>query len=209
MKFTDKAFLSRMYDTIASIERVSSVEIVSIIYPQSHNYTEQALLLGPASALLVSAYLMFSPQEFNPWFIYFVSVGIFALVFTMFFFIPQFKRLIIPKSLRKSYPKTIAHSIFSQAGICNTKERTGLLIYVSSLEKQVIIIADKGITQAVPKDSLNALQVRFNDVFNQKSPAKAFLNVLDSSKDLFAKYLPVKPDDINELPDNLFIKIKF
>ncbi len=208
MEFFTEDFYDELYSSVSQVEQVSSVELVVMIYRRSDFYIAYVLSVSFVLALFASAYLMFSPSVFDPWFIYFASLGVLAMSFLFFFFISGAKRLIIPKKVLQRRPYVIAHSVFSQAELCNTKGRTAMLVFVSVFEKNVIVVADKGVKEAIPKDELMKFRESIAKIFASSQPASKLIEVILQSKTVFAGYLPVAEDDINEIPNDLFYKIK-
>ena len=61
--------------------------------------------------------------------------------------IPFFDRLIIPHPIKKKSVTARAFRHFAESGIYETQEHSGILIFVSYLEREVRIIADSGIAK--------------------------------------------------------------
>ena len=68
-----------------------------------------------------------------------------------------------------------------------------------------MIIADRRITDLIPKEKLERLESDLESCYRTKQPWNAILVELKKAGNWFAEYVPRSGDDINELPDDLWI----
>ena len=59
------------------------------------------------------------------------------------------QRVLSPARIRRGQVDAAAHATFHLKEVGLTHRRTGLLVYVSLLEREVVLIADKAIVDAV------------------------------------------------------------
>ena len=95
-----------------------------------------------------------------------------------------------------------AAAAFTEEVVHGTRDRTGLLIYVSGIENHVSVIADGGIEARVPPGEWASLP--WCGAAAEPGPREldAFLNGLRAIGRSLAVHLPADPDDNpDELPD--------
>ena len=138
-----------------------------------------------------------------------------ALVFLscalIFFFanISALDRLIVPSFYRNEAVFRRAMRLFTESGIYDTKEHTGILIFISLLERRVCIIADRGICSKIEQPVWDTLAAALSEGFGKKNvrpadsecsaSAEALIQTVNECGALLAKHFPAR----NENPDDL------
>ena len=111
------------------------------------------------------------------------------------------RRLLTAQRDREARVRTTARAAFVDMGISRTMGRTGILVFVSVLERRVEVVADIGVpVQAVGaawNDALHGLQ----HAVEGNGDSKAFFAALRTLGPALASVLPRAADDVNELPD--------
>jgi len=118
-------------------------EIVVQVVPSSDAYA------GVTGAWAFVGLVLASVLAYSSWhftllgFVECQAIGLFGLA--LLSQIPTLRRLTLPKKLAAArvHRESLAH--FTALGLAQTKERTGILIYISLLEHRVEILADSGI----------------------------------------------------------------
>ncbi len=101
----------------------------------------------------------------------------------------------------KGDPYERAKSYFERLGMTQTAQRNGVLIYVARKSRRFAILGDEGIHRQVTCDFWHQLAAQMR-AFLQKDPlVPALCNTIAHMGQVFARYFPPRPDDINELPD--------
>lgn len=114
-------------------------------------------------------------------------------------------RLIIPKKVmaRKVNERAVRH--FIEAGVCNTRDRTGILIFISFLEQRVELLADKGISDKIPPEKWEYIVSVIIDGMRTGKLTEHITEAIHECGVLLAEHYPIQPDDVNELKDDLHI----
>ncbi|MNT25771.1 hypothetical protein D3C72_1613110 [compost metagenome] len=90
--------------------------------------------------------------------------------------------------------------------IHRTQDGTGILIFVSAMEKKAVILADEGIAKKLPPETwdvvLNDLRVHLH----KGDWASAYKAAISRSGDLLKTHFPVSGENHNELMNHLIIK---
>lgn len=94
-----------------------------------------------------------------------------------------------------------AGELFDQLAVGNTRERGGILIYVLLAERQVEIVADRGITAQVAQEEWDALCARMTRLFGEGRYRDGALAGIDGATQLLCAHFPARADNPNELGD--------
>jgi len=102
---------------------------------------------------------------------------------------------------------TRARDIFLQEEIFNTVDRTGILIYISEMEKRVQVLGDQGISSVIEQSDWNNVLKLVTDGIKQGSPAEGLVSAIHECKKLLLENgFIVRTDDTNELSDKMIIE---
>ena len=97
-----------------------------------------------------------------------------------------------------------AFAAFVEQEVFRTTARTGILLFLSLLERRVIVLADTGINARVPQRDWDAITAGIVAGIGQGRPGPALAEAIRRCGDLLAAHdLRRRPDDSDELPDEL------
>jgi putative membrane protein len=131
----------------------------------------------------------------------FLVIGIFYLLANLSFI----DRLVVPRSVmqRKVGQRAVRH--FMESGVYNTKDRTGILIFISALEHRVELLADSGINEKVPQEKWDSIVQHIINGIKSKQVAKHLSQSIQQCGELLQQHFPIQADDVNELKDDIAI----
>lgn len=194
--------LAKLERLVEAVEEETSVEVVVVLARRAEPYAEVAYRSGLAAALLALALLLYLPLEFSPHLILPDLLLGFAAGFALTRLSPRLTRWLTRASRRRASVDRAAAAAFQTRGVSLTRERTGLLVFVSWLEQELRLVPDVGVERRVPRDrwaaALRQLEqagplARFPDGL-----AEAFAPV----RALLREHLPARDDDNpNEIPN--------
>lgn len=115
------------------------------------------------------------------------------------------RRLIVPRGLMRRRAAGAARAQFFAQKVRMTRDRAGVLLFVSAFEHHVEIIADETAAAAVPDAVWAAAVARFVASLKQDGPAAGFLAAIAQLDEELAARLPGDARDENELPNHLII----
>ncbi|MCX7098844.1 MAG: hypothetical protein NTV43_13160 [Methylococcales bacterium] len=205
-KELSKDFQTQLWAAVKALEQVSQAEVVVVLRASSQAYSAIPLLWGIGAAWLSHTYLIFAPELYEDELVYGLPILGFAMGYA-FALLPLVKRLCSKKTVLQKNVEIMARAIFQKGGLHHTRAKTGLLVYVSFLERSVFLLPDRGLEMAMPDEEWQGLREQFNRIFASKKPLAALLLELNKTEALFARYLPALADDINELPDDMEIDL--
>lgn len=132
-----------------------------------------------------------------------------ALLFvgTMFVVsIPPIRRMLTPRGLKRDRVRRRAEAQFLAKNLHATRERTGLLIYVSAYERMAELIADETIHSHVGDDAWAAAMAALTEGLKRGDPAGGFAAAIGQCADILATHFPARiGDNPNELPDAVVV----
>jgi len=119
--------------------------------------------------------------------------------------LPFIDRLVVPKKVMWAKVNQRAVRQFMEYGVYNTRDRTGILIFISALERRVELLADTGISEKIPQQKWNAIVGNIIDGFKIGRLTDHIVESIHRCGELLAEHYPIQPDDVNELKDGLTI----
>lgn len=134
-----------------------------------------------------------------------IGLGSFVIMIIFYFLanIPMIDRLIIPKSIKDQKVHEKAQLSFLNYEVSKTKERTGILIFISKLERRVEILADIGIAEVYPNDSWQKQVDKIIAGIKNKQFANELSKVILDLGKVLTKNFPAKEVNVNELPNKV------
>jgi putative membrane protein len=185
-----------------AIEGQSGAEVVIAVRARSSHYLHAPLLAGIAAGTMTLWFQLFSPWEFSLPAILLAPLAVGLLAGGVTQASPTLQRLLTPAAVRDGSVRTAAQSAFFSLGVAETRQRTGLLVYVSCLEGQVEIVLDRGVaavsTLAGWAEARGALRAAV-----QQDDASSGAAALLRCGPLLAGVAPRAADDVNELSDTV------
>jgi putative membrane protein len=206
------ADLDRIARAVSGAEGSTSGEIVPYFVQRSDEYDEAVWrggALGMGLALL-GFYLYF---EFSKAWLPFGLSGVAVLTLVigglgvaLAVFVAPIRRLLAGRQLMERRVHARAMEAFVQQEVFKTRDRTGVLIFISNFEHQVVVIGDTGINARVEKGDWQAVVKLVTDGIRRKQAADGLLAAVQKCGELLHKQgVARRADDSNELADRLVI----
>ena len=192
---------------VRDLEKHTAAEIVVAVRGRSGTYRHADYLCGALVAWAGLVFVLFSPVEIDVYWVPFEVSGLFvggAFVCLRGSFL---RRLLTTETYRASAVRTGAAALFYDAGIANTHAETGLLVYLSLLERRLEVIADHGILRAVPPLKWNHAVFELKQVALDPQPER-LINAVRELGCLLADSLPATREHPHELSDVPRIELK-
>lgn len=216
----DENALRLIRESVARAEKKTSGEISSALIPESSDYAAYELLFSIFAALVIHVVLVvfrydllpvvreFHPEatieQFLLWNGYFTFVMI-SLVYLLLNRVPFLDRLVIPQSVMQEKVMERARLHYQDTGIASTRDHTGILIFISWLERRVVVLADKSISSKIEQSQWDDIVSRVIEGIKKEDLPRYLSQAIEMCGDMLARHFPIKPDDINELNDDLIL----
>lgn len=215
----NKENLEEIKKAVKEAESKTSGEIATAFTRESDNYAIFELIFACMCGFLYFTVLMFFTKPVESliknmlWdysldhLLIFYGFSTF-LVTAIFYLLANFHfidRLIIPRSVmrRKVNERAVRH--FMESGVYNTKERTGILIFISVLERRVELLADRGISEKIPLEKWQGIVDHITAGIKANKLTEHLTGSIRECGSLLAEHFPIQPGDVNELKDNIAI----
>jgi len=103
--------------------------------------------------------------------------------------------------LRRLTPRERALEVFGLLRVWDTEENAGVLVYLLLADRDVEIVADRGIDRRVPRDAWRAICSRMEGAFREGRFVDGVIAGIGELGALLAAHFPHRGDAPNELPD--------
>jgi putative membrane protein len=211
-RFTQQE-LGRIKTAVKGAESKISGEIVPVFVERSGFYTI-ANYRGSIALATLTFLVIIILDRYVPAFAIYDPLLIFTFVLAgamvgagITHYVEPVKRLMVSQTHLDQATRKRAETAFMQEEVFNTRQRTGILIFVSFFEREVIVIADKGISKVVDQKDWDGI-VRF--IIEHIRRGKIVDGIEGAIKRcgelLLEKGFVIAPDDINELGDDLRVE---
>ena len=203
----DDAARTTLTACVGEIEKTTDAELVLVVRGRSGSYRHADYLFAAFLAVVGLIILLFSPINFYPNWVLIDVVLCFALGVFISTRSNLIRRLFTREKHRKEAVRTHAAAMFYEAGIANTDAETGVLVYLSLLERRLELIADRGVLKAVPSMEWNQQLFELHEA-GKKARADALHKALVNLGSLLTNHLPATGANPNELPDQPRFELK-
>jgi putative membrane protein len=187
---------------IRAAEQRTSGQIVGVLARASSDYAYVPLLWASVLALLLPWPLIY----FTTWSvqrIFLLQLVVFIVTGFVFSW-TALRVALVPRSVRRARAHRAALEQFVVRGITRTRNRTGILIFVSLAEHYVRIIADQGIAGKVQASEWQNAIEALTSHLKEGRVAAGFCAAIERCGAVLAAHAP--PDgSANELPDRLYV----
>ncbi|MCK4653497.1 MAG: TPM domain-containing protein [Candidatus Cloacimonetes bacterium] len=211
--------LKKISSAVKNAEKKTSGEIVTAIIKESYNYAIYELIFAVITGLIYFIIMMFFVGNIEKWLegifwdysihhlVMFYGFSTFIVITILYFIgnISNVDRFIVAKKIMQIKVNERAIRHFMESGVCNTKERTGILIFISILERRVELLADSGINEKIPQGKWQNIVDNIIKGIKKKNVTAHLIESINDCGDLLAQHFPIQPDDVNELSDEIDI----
>jgi len=206
--------LERIKTAVKNAEEKISGEIVPVIVDRSSDYNialYKGSLIGASLTFITVVVLdrfvikdAVNTLFYDPVFILLVVIlgGVLGAILP--YFSDSVKRMLVARRYQDLVTRQTAENAFLEEEVFNTRQRTGIMIFVSFFEHEVIVMADKGISKIVDQKQWdNIVQNIIAEIKNGKVVEGLEKGIAQCGEILLEKGFQKRIDDINELRDDL------
>ena len=203
----ERFFTSRekeeIHRTIKSLETRTSGEVAVILLDQSDPYPEGeflgGILIGGLLAFMVDLWFLHG----QIWFLIPLHFLFFLPLYFLFQKLPVLKTPFLGARRKEAAVRRRALQAFYEKGLHRTHLNTGVLFFLSLLERKVWVLADKGIHEKIKQETLNRFARQVSDGVRDQQAGQALVQAIQGVGDLLAEHFPITPGDRDELPDEV------
>jgi len=188
---------------IQAAEQRTSGQIVCVLVRSSSDYVHIPLLWASVLSLCLPWPLIFFTQ-WSVQRIFLLQIALFLVIAVLAFLSMPLRLALVPRPVQRARAHHTALEQFLLRGITRTKNRTGVLIFVSLAEHYARIIADEGIAGKVHHSEWQAAIDGLTARMREDQIAAGFIAAIERCGDVLATHAP--PDgSSNQLPDRLYV----
>jgi putative membrane protein len=198
--------LREIESAVGEAEKGSLGEIVPVVVDASSHYdwlAYRASLLGLIAGSACAAYFHFRhPFVFHYWFTFlFQALGLVSgwVLARM----PWGVRFLLHHHLMKEEVHEAAHLAFIRHGLAETHARTGVLVFISLLERRVQILGDRGIHEKVGDEYWQREADKIAEGIGAGRPAQGLVEAIRGIGNTLREHFPAGQEDENELPNRV------
>jgi putative membrane protein len=193
---------ARVSAAVAAAERNTAGEIVAYWGQRSGSYAEaRAAWAFALTVAMAIALLLLGPGVPELWIV--CAQAPLGLALYVLLGLPWITRLIVPARVQREAVGRRARQLFLDLGVSETRDRSGVLVYVSQTERRIEILGDRGIHQHVGDAGWKQLVGELSSSIAKGQAADGLVRVIEKIGAELANKFPPRPDDVNELGNEL------
>ncbi len=214
IKFLTEEEKREIETCVKEVEKNTSGEIVPLVVSASYHYPMSNMIGALIFGLLISVVLTLVFSIRKSWGgVTALDLWLFPAVFAVSFLlfhelikrISWLKRIFITKAEINEEVEEAALTSFYRNGLNNTRDHTGILIFISVFERRAFVLADEGINAKVDTGVWQEIVGTVVQGIRQRRQAQGICRAVRRCGDLIRKAFPIKSGDTDEL-DNLIVK---
>jgi putative membrane protein len=187
---------------IREAEKKTSGQLVCVFAHASSDYASIPILWASVLALL-APWPMINFTQWSVQRIFLIQLAVF-IVAGFIFSITALRVVLVPRAIKRARAHHAALEQFVVRGISRTKNRSGVLVFVSLAERYARIIADEGIAAKVHNSEWQAAIDALTGHMRDGQIAAGFIAAIERCGAVLATHAP--PDGSpNTLPDRLYV----
>jgi putative membrane protein len=186
---------------VSAAERDTAAELIVVVAVRSGSYLDIGLASGAVAATLILLVALFVGTAFPPAVIAVEIPLVFGLVAWLAHRAPALIRTLAPAARRRKQVERAAAEHFLAEAVHGTRGRSGLLVYVSLLEEQVVLIPDLGLAGRVPGALWSTLRWSESKDPSRPRTKDDLVRGIAEIGAILRERMPAARADVNESPD--------
>lgn len=194
---------------VQSAELKTSGEIVPIIVHKSSTTGHVPLIL---ILIFTSLYFFFGAWDLqlemglNPWLVAPLDFAVILLAVAFLSRLHCVMRWLTPKQDLIAQTEQRALVEFYNHRVNHTDAATGILVFLSILERRAIVLGDEAIAKKLPAESWQKIVDSLTQGIRKKQTLKGLIQAIEMCGDHLTHHFPRAHDDVDELENHLIIK---
>jgi putative membrane protein len=209
-RFFSQDDLDAIRAAVGEAEARTSGEIVPYVVEQSDEYPTAAwkgaalgALLFPMLALALHRWSTLWGLPFGYWVALPAPLGA-AVGYLLGDFLPPVRRWLAGEPVLESRARRRAAVAFVDQEVFRTRDRTGILLFLSLFERRVVLLADAGIHQKVEAGKWEEITRRLAEGIRRGRPGPALVEAIRACGEVLATHgVERRHDDADELSNEL------
>ena len=205
-KHIDSSGLEQIEQAIHQAELKTSGEIVPVVIRKCSTVGHIALPLLLLNFISIQILFEVFGTSFDHSISFAISLVSALIVTRLLSPLDFIERCLTPKEDQSRQVIQRAELEFYESNIQQTADSTGILIFISLMERKVVVLADKAINDQLPKETWQHVVDLVIKGIKSKNMASGLKEAVKFVGTTLEGPLPIKPNDNNELSNHLVIK---
>lgn len=205
MQTADQFFTEEQKQQIVEATRQaesrSAGEIVVLVADGGRRYYDIEAVSAVGVSAVISLVVVATVFHFSFWHWLVLSTLVFPFSFLFFARAQTITLGLVPHWRREKAVRDGALRAFYEHGLHKTKRQTGVLFYISLIERRVNVLADKGIHDKITQQVLERHASDVAAGIKAGRACEAVVHAITEIGEVLAAHFPRSPDEVNELPD--------
>ncbi len=204
-----KENLEGILQSIRNAEAKTSGEIIPMIVKQSSATGHVPLVVACLTMIVILILTILNPNHTTSDYYYLWYILDMAVIGAATYILPRcnFVKRLFTRPSDQAYQVGLRAEVeFYEAGLQKTVGATGILLFVSLLERRAVVLADKAIADKLPPTTWEEICQILIVGSKNREMEKAFIQAIDKCGGILAQHFPRQTDDQNEVTDHLIIK---
>lgn len=207
---------ARIREAVDAAETQTAGEIVPYVVARSGRYEIAAWRGAALGALVAAAIGLMVAWTYDGWGLgWLYSAWGMALVMSLggvlgaliAWFVPALRRLLAGPARLAARTHRRAEAAFLEEEVWNTRDRTGILLFVSLLEHRIEVIGDAGINKKVEQAEWEEVVARIRRGIVAGHLADGLVDAIEMCGELLHRRgVGIRDDDTDELPDDVRVR---
>lgn len=212
-KFLSEDEIVKITNAVVKAEQGTRGEIVPMIVGRSSTIGHLPVYIAFMLFSIILVLLIESP---SPHLSHYLSlwyglpvVGLFGVCWVCGYILSPIQiiqRWLIPNQDEESQVWNRARSEWAYNKLQKTTERTGILLFVSMMERKAVILADEGIAKHYPEKTWQDVIDLLTRHLKKGEWVEGFETSIDRCGEILKTHLPATENNINEISDRVIVK---
>ena len=205
--------LEQIKQAVAQAEQRTSGEIVPYFVYRSDRYDITVWRCASLMAVLALGVVGAIALLYDGWGLawLYTGQGVASLTIASAFvgalmgaYVPPVKRLLAGQDLIERMVHHRATRAFVEEEVFNTRDRTGILLFISMLEHRIEVLGDEGINRRVTADDWIDVVSKIRDGIRSRKVASGLISAIELCGQLLERRgVEIQPDDTDELSNEV------
>lgn len=211
-KYLNESDLVNIESAISNIEKHTSGEVVPMIVHRSSVIRMTPVIVFVLLFTMMNIFFEFIYQttffvSLNQSIIFYIFGIVLCIIFSYLLASFNFVQRLFVHPLDRDYQSNQrALFEFYNLGLNKTDGSTGILLFVSIMDREVVILADKGINEKIKPESWIELKNQMILNLKNKKMGLGFTQAIEACGEILKVHFPVSAENKNELMNKLIIK---
>lgn len=211
--FIDRLDEDRVREAVQQAEERTTGEIVPVVVPRSASYEVVAWRGAGVAALLALTAMLLTLQIYEgwglawlytPWGVVLAALGAASLGAVLANYVAPLQRLLAGSDLLDETVHRRAMQSFIEEEVFETRDRTGILLFVSLREHRIEVLGDTGINEHVEPDDWAEVVARVRRGIRNDNLTDGLVEAIEMCGRLLERRgVGIRPDDENELSNTV------